>query len=93
MIAASAVMTSVAIDGQALPVKQLKGTEPVETLDLSGSSSKGRLGVTSGIVIAKLIEFNAVLIKLDMRLNPLTDEGRKVMRDAAEGREGFELLL
>ena len=55
------VMNTVTLDGYGsgfpLPVKQLKGTEPVEALDFS---SKG-LGVASGIVIASLIEGNAVL--------------------------------
>lgn len=50
-----------------LPVKQLKGTEPVETLDLSNKS----LGFVSGIAIAKLIEGNAVLTDLNLSHNQL----------------------
>ena len=45
------------LDGYALPIKKLKGTEPVESLDLS---RKG-LGVASAIVIASLISDNASL--------------------------------
>ena len=45
------------IDGFALPIKQLKGTEPVESLDFSG---KG-LGPASAIVIASLIGANGSL--------------------------------
>ena len=37
------------LDGFALPVKKLKGTDPEETLDLS---NKG-LGVTSAVVITE----------------------------------------
>ena len=48
------------LDGFALPVKKLKGTDPVETLDLS---SKG-LGVSSAIVIASLIGVNGSLTKV-----------------------------
>ena len=48
------------MDGFALPVKKLKGTDPVKTLDLS---SKG-LSVPSTIVIASLIGVNAVLTKI-----------------------------
>jgi hypothetical protein len=48
-------LTSLNLYGYALPIKQLKGTEPVESLDLS---SKG-LGVSSAIVIASLIGVNA----------------------------------
>jgi hypothetical protein len=59
----TAVMNSITPDCFALPVKQLKGMESVEKLDLSGSWDKGPLGMASGIVIAKLIEFNTVLKK------------------------------
>jgi hypothetical protein len=45
------------LDGFALPVKKLKGTDPVETLDLSGKN----LGVASAVVIASLISVNGAL--------------------------------
>ena len=45
------------MDGFALPVKKLKGTDPVETLDLSGIE----LGVASAVVIASLICVNGGL--------------------------------
>ena len=45
------------LDGFALPVKKLKGIEPVESLDLSGKA----LDVISAIVIAKLIEGNSAI--------------------------------
>ena len=45
------------LDGFALPVKKLKGTDPVETLDLSGKN----LGVFSAVVIASLIGVNGAL--------------------------------
>ena len=54
------------IDGFALPIKQLKGTEPVESLDFS---SKG-LGPASAIVIASLIGANASLTILHSRWVP-----------------------
>ena len=49
------------LDGFALPVKKLKGTDPVKTLDFSG---KG-LGVASAIVIAALISVNAELTNIE----------------------------
>ena len=52
----NSAMITINLDGFALPVKQLKGTEPVASLDFSSK----RLGVASAIVIAKLIEFNSV---------------------------------
>ena len=41
----------------------------------------------------QLLFSRVVLTKLDARFNGLGDEGEKVLRDAAEGREGFQLLL
>ena len=77
------------LDGYALPIKKLKGTEPVESLDLSGK----RLGVKSAIVIASLIGVNASMTHLDVRANSLGEEGEAVLRKATEGRSGFELKL
>ena len=48
------------LDGYALPIKKLKGTEPVKSLDLSGK----KLGVASAIVIASLISVNGSLTKM-----------------------------
>ncbi len=39
------------LDGHALPIKKLKGIEPLESLDLSNKL----LGVASAIVIASLL--------------------------------------
>ena len=55
------------LDGYALPIKKLKGTEPVESLDLSGKN----LGVASTIVIASLISVNGVLTTIDLSDNRL----------------------
>ena len=43
------------LDGFALPVKKLKGTDPVDKLDFSGKD----LGIASAIIIASLIGVNA----------------------------------
>ncbi len=51
----------------ALPVKKLKGTDPVETVNLSGNL----LGVSSAVVIASLIGGNGVLTSLDLSNNAL----------------------
>ena len=59
------------LEGYALPIKKLKGTEPVESLDLS---HKG-LGVASAIVIASLICDNASLTECKLRNNKLGIEG------------------
>ena len=53
------------LDGYALPIKKLKGNEPVESLNLS---RKG-LGVSSAIVIASLIGVNGALTRVDVRHN------------------------
>jgi len=74
------------LDGFALPVKKLKGTDPVETLDLSGK----KLGVASAVVIASLICANGGLMSLDLSHNDLcntfggtyTAEGITAIADA-----------
>ena len=54
------------LDGFALPVKKLKGTDPVETLDYSRLQSwKGeKIGVASLVVIASLIGVNGALTQV-----------------------------
>ena len=66
------------LDGYALPVKKLKGTEPVESLDLSSKS----LGVNSAIVIASLIGVNASLTSINLKDNRLGDVGWCAIFDA-----------
>ena len=48
------------VDGHPLPIDELKGTKPVEAIDLS---RKG-LGFASGIIIAACIKDNSVLKEL-----------------------------
>ena len=75
------------LDGFALPVKKLKGTDPVETLDLSGKN----LGVASAIVIASLIGVNGGLTTIDLSGNMLCcdvwtdDDGEQQGTYTAEG--------
>ena len=66
------------LDGYALPIKKLKGTEPVKSLDLSCKD----LGAASAIVIASLIRNNASLIKILVGSNELGDEGATTLCDA-----------
>ena len=66
------------LDGYPLPIKKLKGTEPVELLDLS---NKG-LGVVSAIVIASLIRDNASVTKILVSGNRLGDAGTTILCDA-----------
>ena len=54
------------VDGYALPIDELKGTKPVESIDLP---RKG-LGVASGIIIAACIKENAVLKELMCAARP-----------------------
>ena len=66
------------LDGYALPIKKLKGTEPVESLDLS---QKG-LGEASAIVIASLICDNGSVTKVLVSDNKLGDTGATILCDA-----------
>ena len=72
---ACALRAQVNLDGYALPIKKLKGTEPVESLDLS---RKG-LGVASAIVIASLIGVNGALKSIDLSSNQLTNYSKDMM--------------
>ena len=56
------------IDGHPLPLDELKGTKPTESIDLSGK----RIGVASGIIIAACIKDNAVLKQLKCAPQPFT---------------------
>ena len=72
------------LDGFALPVKKLKGTDPVETLDLSGKN----LGVASAVVIASLISVNGALTALNLSSNKIGghwDSSKRQMVSTPEG--------
>ena len=75
------------LDGYALPIKKLKGTEPVESLDLSGK----KLGVASAIVIASLISVNGSLTALDLSSNYLKDEGVSAVCEAIQSNKETKL--
>ena len=64
---ACTLRVQVNLDGYALPIKKLKGTDPVESLDLSGK----QLGVASTIVIASLICVNGALTTIHLSGNQL----------------------
>ena len=55
------------VDGHALPIEKLKGTKPVESIDLSAKE----LGVASGFIIGACIKENAVLKELKCAARPL----------------------
>ena len=68
------------LDGFALPVKKLKGTDPVEMLDLSGKN----LGVASAVVIASLISINGALTVANLLHNQLDAESAKMLAKVAK---------
>ena len=74
-------------DGYALPIKKLKGTEPVESLGLSGKM----LGVASTIVIASLISVNGSLTALDLSDNKLKDKGVSAVCEAIQSNKETKL--
>ena len=76
------------LDGFALPVKKLKGTDPVEMLDLSGKN----LGVASAVVIASLISVNGGLTKLSLAANKLGEEGTKAICEALQQNKTLKEL-
>lgn len=70
-MAASVSLTEVNLDGFALPIKKLKGKDPVDSLDFSNCG----LGHASAVVIGSLIRGNASLTECNLRDNKLGDEG------------------
>jgi hypothetical protein len=76
------------LDGYAIPVKKLKGTDPVKTLDLSGKY----LGVASAVVIASLISVNGGLNKISLAKNKLGEEGIKAICEALEQNKTLKEL-
>jgi len=74
------------LDGFALPVKKLKGTDPVEMLDLSGK----KLGVASAVVIASLISVNGALTVTNLLHNQLDAESAKMLAEVAK-QKGISL--
>ena len=83
-----ASLTQVKLDGFALPIKQLKGTEPVASLDFRFRG----LGVASAVVIASLIQGNASLTSLDLSLNWVGPELGVVMAEALKANASLTLL-
>ena len=47
-------------------------------------------GITA---IANVLKVTASLMRVDVRLNSLGEEGEEVLRTAVEGRSGLELIL
>jgi Ran GTPase-activating protein (RanGAP) involved in mRNA processing and transport len=66
------------LDGFPLPIKKLKGTDPVASLDFSRKS----LESASAVVIASLIRDNASVTQIDLSGNLLCDEGAKALAPA-----------
>ena len=76
------------LDSYALPIKKLKGTEPVKSLDLSGK----KLRVASTIVIASLISVNGSLASVKLRGNKLGDEGWGAIFAAICGNKDSKIM-
>ena len=58
------------VDGHALQIDELKGTKPIEKIDLSRKDSRKDLGVASAIIIASCIKGNGVLKELKRAAAP-----------------------
>ena len=72
-------------------MKQLKGTERVETLDFTDNTG---LGDKSAIIITKLIADNKALTSLVLSNNNIRAEGAKALADAlASGTTALKLYL
>lgn len=79
-------MTLLQLVGSPLPVKQLKGDDPVQTLDLSGRE----LESLSGIVTPTLVEVNATLTDLHLAENALCGVGLDLPMGTDDALQGIE---
>ena len=61
----------------------------VKMLALAGN----QLGDAGAEAIAAMLRTNRSLTKLDLQFNQIGDAGKKALREAVEGRQGFELVL
>ena len=55
--------------------------------------NSNNIGPEGAIAIAEALKVNAVLTKLDIRINIMGYAGEKAVRDAVKDRSGFVLLL
>ncbi len=76
------------LDGYALPIKKVKGSKPVESLDLSNK----RLGVAYAIVIAALIRVNGASPSVKLWGNEFGDEGWGAIFDAICGNKDSKIM-
>ena len=74
----STSLTEVNLDGFALPVERLKGTDAVDTIDMP----RRELGVNSAIVVASLIGANGSLTSLDVSDNRIGNEGARAIGES-----------
>jgi len=63
------------VDGHPLPIDELKGIKPVDSIDLSGKRIDRQLGIASTIIIGACIKGNEHLRQLNLADNNLTDYG------------------
>jgi hypothetical protein len=82
-----ASLTEVYLDGIVLPVKMLRGTDPVETLDLSEPHGK-KLRSAHVVVTACLIG----VTKMSLARNKLGEEGTKTICEALEQNKTLKEL-
>ena len=75
------------LDGFALPVKKLQGSDPVETLDLSCKNH----GIASLVVIASLISVNGALTELSIDGNHVGDKGVGAICEAIQSNKETKL--
>lgn len=57
------------VDGHPLPINELTGTKPVESINLSGKREK--IALASGIIIGACIKENAVVKELKCAASPV----------------------
>ena len=75
MLQINTTLTALRLDGEPLPIAQLRGDDAVEELSLSGR----RLGPLSALLIGKLLRTNRTLRSLDLSNNAIGDDGANAL--------------
>ena len=66
---------------------------PVTQLDLGNSSWRVADGEARGRAVARLLRVSGSLATLDLDYNNIGDAAKQSLRDAVQGRQGFQLVI
>ena len=84
---------AVSIHGFTVHSTLSQGVGPVACPYVLSHAGQAQLGSVGAEALAGALRVNGSMTRLDVRYNPLREEGEAVLRKAVERRSGFELVL